>query len=43
MRLEDLDGPRAKPEMSEAALEDLAWLGLDWDEGPVLQSRRRAI
>jgi glutamyl-tRNA synthetase len=34
MRLEDLDGPRVKPEMSEAALRDLEWLGLDWD-GPV--------
>lgn len=33
-RVEDLDGPRALPGMEEAALEDLAWLGLDWDEGP---------
>lgn len=38
MRLEDLDGPRAKPEMSEAALEDLAWLGLDWDGASYVQS-----
>lgn len=35
MRLEDLDGPRARPELMDAALRDLAWLGLDWD-GPVL-------
>jgi glutamyl-tRNA synthetase len=34
LRLEDLDGPRAKPALAEAALQDLAWLGLDWD-GPV--------
>ena len=34
MRVEDLDGPRAVPGMAEAILEDLAWLGLDWDEGP---------
>lgn len=38
MRLEDLDGPRAKPEMSQAALRDLAWLGLDWDGPDYLQS-----
>ena len=34
MRVEDLDGPRAVPGMAEAILEDLSWLGLDWDEGP---------
>jgi glutamyl-tRNA synthetase len=33
-RLEDLDGPRVVPGLAEAAREDLAWLGLDWDEGP---------
>lgn len=33
-RLEDLDVPRVVPGMAEAQLEDLAWLGLDWDEGP---------
>lgn len=33
-RLEDLDPPRTVPGTAEAALEDLAWLGLDWDEGP---------
>ncbi len=33
-RLEDLDGPRVVPGMAEAARQDLAWLGLDWDEGP---------
>ena len=38
MRLEDLDGPRAKPEFADAALRDLAWLGLDWDGPDYLQS-----
>jgi glutamyl-tRNA synthetase len=38
MRLEDLDGPRAKPEFAEAALRDLAWLGLDWDGPDYVQS-----
>ncbi len=36
MRLEDLDGPRTVAGAAERALEDLAWLGLDWDEGPDL-------
>jgi len=39
MRLEDLDGPRVRPGMAEAALRDLEWLGLDWDGAPLLQSR----
>lgn len=34
MRIEDLDGPRCRPEYTAAALEDLRWLGLDWSEGP---------
>ena len=38
MRLEDLDGPRAKPEFAAAALRDLAWLGLDWDGPDYVQS-----
>lgn len=33
-RLEDLDPPRALPGAADAALADLTWLGLDWDEGP---------
>lgn len=35
-RLEDLDPPRTMPGAAEAALQDLGWLGLDWDEGPDL-------
>jgi glutamyl-Q tRNA(Asp) synthetase len=34
LRLEDIDPVRCRPEFAEAILEDLAWLGLDWD-GPV--------
>lgn len=33
-RLEDLDPPRTIAGAGEAAAEDLAWLGLDWDEDP---------
>lgn len=34
LRLEDIDHTRCRPEFAAAILEDLAWLGLDWD-GPV--------
>ena len=34
MRIEDLDRPRCRPELEKGQLADLAWLGLDWDEGP---------
>ena len=34
LRVEDTDASRATQEAYEAVLEDLRWLGLDWDEGP---------
>jgi glutamyl-tRNA synthetase len=34
VRMEDIDSPRVKPWAARQALEDLRWLGLDWDEGP---------
>lgn len=34
LRVEDIDRPRCKPELRQAALADLEWLGLDWDAGP---------
>jgi glutamyl-tRNA synthetase len=34
LRMEDLDHPKNKPGAADAALADLRWLGLDWDEGP---------
>ena len=36
LRLEDIDPQRARPAFSRQLLEDLLWLGLDWDEGPRL-------
>jgi len=33
-RNEDLDPQRCRPEFVAAMFEDLAWLGIDWDEGP---------
>lgn len=32
--MEDIDSPRVKPHAAQQAIEDLQWLGLDWDEGP---------
>ncbi|QOV88149.1 tRNA glutamyl-Q(34) synthetase GluQRS [Humisphaera borealis] len=40
LRVEDLDGPRIKPGSEAGLLEDLRWLGLDWDQGPTRQSDR---
>lgn len=34
LRIEDIDRGRCRPEFTDAILEDLAWLGLEWD-GPV--------
>jgi glutamyl-tRNA synthetase len=36
MRMEDLDPERSRAEYAEAALEDLRWLGIRWQEGPDL-------
>jgi len=42
LRVDDLDRARVKPGYVEQAIEDLRWLGLDWDETPVYQSQRCA-
>ena len=34
LRMEDLDHPKVKSGAAQAAIDDLRWLGLDWDEGP---------
>lgn len=34
LRLEDTDQARSPEELALALLDDLRWLGLDWDEGP---------
>ena len=51
LRIEDTDRERSRPEYVAALLEDLHWLGLDWQEGPEVggargpyaQSERAAI
>jgi glutamyl-tRNA synthetase len=43
LRIEDLDGPRVKRGADVLAMDDLRWLGLDWDEGPDYQSSRMGV
>jgi glutamyl-tRNA synthetase len=51
LRNEDLDPARSRAEFAAAMLEDLRWLGLDWQEGPDVggpyapytQSERRTL
>ena len=51
LRIEDTDAERSRAEFTAHQLEDLRWLGLDWDEGPGVggpaapyeQSRRASI
>ena len=41
LRIDDLDAARCKAVYTEAAIEDLEWMGIDWDHGPAYQSQRR--
>lgn len=51
MRVEDLDFGRVRPGIMQTQLDELRWLGLDWDEGPdtggphapYIQSQRSAL
>jgi glutamyl-tRNA synthetase len=43
LRIEDTDRRRSRPEFEQAQLEDLAWLGLSFDEGPYWQSERGKV
>ena len=38
LRLEDIDTVRCTPENIQQMLDDLTWLGFDWDEDPIYQS-----
>jgi len=42
LRIEDIDPTRCRPEFAAAILEDLAWLGLDWDGAVRVQSQHLA-
>ncbi len=39
LRIDDTDLERSRDDYTEALLEAMRWLGLDWDEGPYYQSR----
>ncbi|WP_298335926.1 tRNA glutamyl-Q(34) synthetase GluQRS [uncultured Erythrobacter sp.] len=39
LRIEDIDGPRSKPEFADEFRRDLEWLGLEWDEVPAQSTR----
>ncbi len=51
LRMEDLDPQRSRPEYAAAAIKDLQWLGIRWEEGPDIggphapysQSERRPL
>lgn len=43
LRIEDIDTPRVRKDADRWIMDDLAWLGLDWDGDPVYQSQRHAL
>ncbi len=43
LRIEDLDPQRSRREYGELLMDDLRWLGLDWDGTPIYQSSRTDI
>ena len=43
LRIEDLDVPRCPRRLSDQCIEDLRFLGFDWDEEPLFQSERTEI
>ncbi len=40
LRIDDTDAGRELEGAADAIVDDLHWLGIDWDEGPVRQSGR---
>lgn len=43
LRIEDIDGTRSRAEHVEGIIEDLRWLGVEWDGEVVFQSQRLAL
>ncbi|UVI40149.1 tRNA glutamyl-Q(34) synthetase GluQRS [Qipengyuania spongiae] len=39
LRIEDIDGPRSRPELADEFRRDLEWLGLEWEDVPAQSSR----
>ena len=43
LRIEDIDGARSRPEHVDGIIEDLRWLGVEWDGEVVFQSQRLSL
>ena len=43
LRIEDIDPARSRKEYADLLMDDLHWLGLEWDGDPVVQSQRTDI
>lgn len=43
LRIEDIDPQRSRQQYADMLMDDLLWLGMQWDEGPYYQSRRHDI
>jgi glutamyl-Q tRNA(Asp) synthetase len=43
LRIEDIDPGRSRPEFVDSIIEDLLWLGLEWDGEMLYQSERLAL
>lgn len=43
LRIEDIDGARSRDEHVTGIVEDLTWLGIEWDGEPVRQSERLSL
>ena len=39
LRIEDIDGPRSRPDLADEFRRDLEWLGLEWEEVPAQSTR----
>ncbi|MEM6856847.1 MAG: tRNA glutamyl-Q(34) synthetase GluQRS [Pseudomonadota bacterium] len=42
LRIEDIDGPRSRPELADEFRRDLEWLGLEWREVPAQSTRLKS-
>jgi glutamyl-tRNA synthetase len=43
LRIEDTDLERSTPEAVQAIMDGMTWLNLDYDEGPIYQTKRMAV
>lgn len=43
LRIEDTDQARSSEASARGIMEDLAWLGIEWDEGPTIEVARHSV